>query len=431
MKKLLLLAGAVAVIASPTGRAQSWTACGVTAVVNNESMGGFAVHNGALYASNYSNRLMKSADGGQSWGQLPLDGVDGQITHIVSAGERLYIATFVATYANGAVFYTTDDGQHWTVDTTDVPNHVFGTGKAFVRNMHYWDGHLMATFDMTDAYLIKPAGDGPWVQNSHLAQRDPADYDSNGDTLFVVSDKLYYTTDHGATWTEPANSGLPNWFAATRLRVAGDRLYLVGKVVTGAFKDSLYYSDDRGENWQNTKLSEYIGTPAIGVYQTVTALYGSGNRVWVALTNDEKNTTPEILYSGDGGTTFTRNIDGLPEDPFGTIAVQKFVRDNGTLYALLNFRDVYKQSIETGTTVQETAAGEDVRLYPHPVADRLGIHGADEGTFSHIAVYDLCGRPVLRREYSGTLDVSALPAGIWLLELSGRHGTVRKTFVRQ
>jgi len=71
---------------------------------------------------------------------------------------------------------------------------------------------------------------------------------------------------------------------------------------------------------------------------------------------------------------------------------------------------------------------EEVNIYPNPTVGELKIES--EVQFSIIKVYDVAGQTVLSQAFTNTLDLAALPNGIYAVELRGEKGIYRTKIVK-
>ncbi len=79
------------------------------------------------------------------------------------------------------------------------------------------------------------------------------------------------------------------------------------------------------------------------------------------------------------------------------------------------------------------ANGPDITVYPNPASDRIFIRAAGYPLL-RIRLFDLQGRSVCEQEQEcEILDVSALPEGLYILQLTVADGRVvsRKVVIRR
>lgn len=79
----------------------------------------------------------------------------------------------------------------------------------------------------------------------------------------------------------------------------------------------------------------------------------------------------------------------------------------------------------------ETAGTGEVRrtnmtLYPNPVSHTLNITATSDLTENFTTIYDITGRQVFNEKFSGAVNVSALPSGVYIVKI----GEVSRKFVK-
>ncbi|MEM9819627.1 MAG: T9SS type A sorting domain-containing protein [Bacteroidota bacterium] len=388
-----------------------WTPLNFSASLNFphlEVMGDLVEHQGSLYASSASNTLLKSSDGGNTWAPCTTHSFWGTIDFLVATPNQL-IAAARSLSSTGTLWTSSDGGNTWLLDTLGMPNHIFfADSKAFVHEIHYFDGHLVATFDNADAYFIKKLDDPAWQKNEYLAANDPEAYAVYQEQTLLVAGgfSFYYSNDQGSSWIEPANNGLPNWFVGQQLATNGEQIYIAGAV--SPFGDQqLLVSNNMGEDWTSIDLSAILDSG-----QKIRQLDAFDQRLFVSLDNDLTNSSPELFYSDDQGESFVNHNGGLAVDEFGTDYIKKIIRYQNSLYALGNFRDIYRQDFTSSVSTLATSL-PSLKVYPNPCRDLLFVEFTEVNP-SSFQVFNQVGQSVGTHSKS-PIDVSPLPAGRYYL----------------
>ena len=120
-------------------------------------------------------------------------------------------------------------------------------------------------------------------------------------------------------------------------------------------------------------------------------------------------------YSDVNGLTLSYCSDSDNPNPFD-------LGSFGGSKEILNQRANTKLVFDYTLGAEENGA-EVLTVYPNPVSDVLHIDGADGET---VSVFDATGRLVMREAYSGRLDVSGLPKGVYAVGV----GTRKLRFVK-
>gem|GEM_PF-4969949 len=84
----------------------------------------------------------------------------------------------------------------------------------------------------------------------------------------------------------------------------------------------------------------------------------------------------------------------------------------------------------SGTSVQNLVV-LPLQLYPNPATDVLNLRLEDGGSEATYVITDLQGRELLSGRYEGSLDVSALPAGMYVTSLRQGSRFYRGKFVKR
>lgn len=334
--------------------------------------------NGALYSADGKlflwdgeHKMHRSTDNGASWvdiGEtgLPVAGANPHISRMSYANGRLYAGLNYGT-GNGLPAYTTNDGESWVLDTVGAQKHALGwEGYAVVSDLHAWAGHLFVKWDAPDAFDIK-SFDGTYQRNAFLAHHDPQGVTSKGNTLFISSDKLYYTTDFGVTWVTPANNG---YRSGGQLLVDDERIYMLAS--------DLYYTDDDGENWTRIDMSSITSKPALLGSQSITAYFAKGENIVIGA-NSEKwyNSRLNLWSSTDLGLTWVPDSNGTNPHYYATVAGLSYHSD-GSLFAVSTLQSTYNRKFDDGA-----GSGPGIVGTPKIVSPQTGsVVSSDVVTFN-------------------------------------------------
>lgn len=404
---------------------QSWEATNLTQY-NYLSISTLENHNNSLYALVFNgfgaNPYQWGAEG-NSWASTSFQGVSETPAFLKSAGSRLYMGANALGYS--MLYVSNDDGVHFSPDDDGLP--AFMNGIASLYGIQYFEGKVVANLG-SNGYWIKDTTETTWKQidtsTSLNGGTDPVCF-SQG-KLYAYDNAgayaLYRSDNFGTSWQQ-VTANLPDYFSA-HLLVANPltgRLYLAGGKTDGS-QYGIYYSDDRGTTWTKADLSAFISTNVNGGQQKVTALFAKGENIFVALENNAANTTPDILSSMTGITNLKYDTLGLIVDPAGTIQGAHFVEFGDKIALALNVRDVYLKSLSTTTTFAKMSQLETTLAYPNPVRDRLLIRLNNLPENSIATICDLNGRQLLNRRISGSINVSMLRKGTYILSVRDERG---------
>ncbi|MFZ1731406.1 MAG: choice-of-anchor D domain-containing protein [Bacteroidota bacterium] len=270
----------------------------------------FISHGGALFAGNASPHVMRSTDGGLTWTETSSEN-GSQVFNFISKGSALYAGSLWS-----GIWRTTDLGQTWEERNTGLPLNrsmtFFRTGSAFVVGMPggglyrstddggNWtdisaaipDGEVRAACEHAGAVYVYIVGFGIYKSTNQGITWNPTAASgvysglySDGTRLYAIaSDRLWFTDDGGASWTDRAL--MPNSQSGLCLIKSGGRL-LIGHDATGVTA-----STDEGLTWAASSR----GLSA----SRVTAVLKSGQNLFAGSASDG------LHRSTDGGTQWTK-----------------------------------------------------------------------------------------------------------------------------
>jgi photosystem II stability/assembly factor-like uncharacterized protein len=226
-----------------------------------------------LWATGSQGTILRSADGGQTWTPVHIEGaknldfrgvqtLDGKVVYLMSSGEG----------EQSRIHKSADGGETWKMQYTDKRKGFFLDALVCV------DGnHCFALSDPVDGkFLLLATSDGEhWKElpREHMPdalQQEGAFAASNSALLLFGKEEIYFATggaaarvfhspDLGQTWTvneTPVLSGKPSQGIFSVVR-AGDTVVAVGgDYAEPARKEKCAaYSPDQGKTW---KLAEEL-----------------------------------------------------------------------------------------------------------------------------------------------------------------------------
>lgn len=95
------------------------------------------------------------------------------------------------------------------------------------------------------------------------------------------------------------------------------------------------------------------------------------------------------------------------------LGTQKRTYDKPLLYATPEYCNLFP------VAVPEVEVKKEIEIYPNPASDYVKVSGSFDG--SKYVVRGITGQVLLRGNCNGELDISALPAGIYLLQIMNRE----------
>ena len=368
---------------------------------------------GTLFLGTFNAGLHRSDDDGAAWEPT---GVGGQTKDFHAHHGDLFVTVdFEGPYRS------TDGGANWTLVNSGLPTADF-------PNFPSIGSHGDALFVGTNTGLYRSDDAGTsWqpVDAPDLNGESILDIVSDGTSLFVAADRLYRSTDGGATFSvalDAAPINVPNALAVS------------GSYVLAAAEYAVYRSGDGGETWTSSDAGfeppfpRPYGLAAVGG-SVLTVSIRVGEAVGYFY-HAELGDLQFVDGSGMQGKTFARVIGVGGAYVYTAIGTQVW------RHALSDF------GISTAVEDDDTSA-EAMRLDGHPNP----FHGTAALTLAldrpqpvRAEVLDVLGRRVAvlhdgalaAGTHTLALDGAGLPVGVYVVRVQGERATrtQRLTLVR-
>jgi photosystem II stability/assembly factor-like uncharacterized protein len=148
-----------------------------------------------------------------------------------------------------------------------------------------------------------------------------------------------------------------------------------------------------------------------------------GNDVWAV---GNIGTTGLILHRDQNGNWAHQVLGQILDIMQGVDAV-----DEHTVYAVGTNKTFMKYTQLSGIENKELFSG--INIYPNPALNNLNIECPQIQNFN-VTLFNLLGEQVMQRELKGTkepIDISTLPAGMYIVKVSGEDWTVQKKLIKE
>jgi photosystem II stability/assembly factor-like uncharacterized protein len=356
MKRLLALLS----LLFPLAAHADWQDGGLDQTGNVSGNGDMISVGNTLIFNNGERGIVRSTDGGATWQDAEENATSGWISRFAASNGKIWAARSFGT-GQGMLYVSTDDGLTWLPDTVGSQPHALGWGGyAVISDMYAWDGHLFIKWDAPDAYDIR-LPNGTYTRPAFLKDHDPHSVASIGDTLFVISDKLHYTTDFGATWKTAASEGFR---PGTMLQVDGERLYMMASEGFNQ-PNHFFYSDDRGESWQKIDVSSMTGRQGtLGMTNALAYFVKGPNMFLGTMALQYFGTRPNVFKSSDGGVTWQADTNGLGVPYYSSVVAFRYHSD-GKIWVVPGLDNIYYQKLDDGAgSGGQTLAGSAKLVSP-------------------------------------------------------------------
>lgn len=212
----------------------TWTEVG--GIGSNTTSYFFDQTNGRLYATTQSANLVMSTDNGVTWSDAGVVSArDSEFSFVHARGETILVGY---NQSGGMTHLSTDGGSTWTELDRTQPKGGFiaANGDLYVaQNVNVsLVSPSTALFRSQDGgqtwtRLFAAPGRGFQGRGTPLRTRMSI-YASGSSILFTANDKVFVSTDDGATWEDKSEGITPddvNLTAAVQFMISGDTAYLV------------------------------------------------------------------------------------------------------------------------------------------------------------------------------------------------------------
>lgn len=347
------------------------------------------------------------------------------------------------TYRSLRVFLSHDDGATWasagilgTSSTDDFA--VLGDTLVFTTaSEDFLDGSGFGP----QRVLWSADGGASWVSEfvaTNLLGRYQAQFTRG---LFVDRGALYTTTELGLF---RARSGAREWVRVTDgaigegggIRVWDHAVQNGTAYVTNSFGCGTYlpgvYRRRAGETgWTRLDVEVLLGGFREAACSPFFGFDAAGDTLVRSFQMPSGFELPGVPLSDDGGDTWRYEGTGLPRVPSGGVSVGEVFSANGTLFLTAGDGQsygLYRLARRGAVATEAVPEVRGVRLWPNPARQALSFSAGEPTTAS---ILDVTGRvvagPFEIRDVE-TLDVSAWPAGVYVLRIGGE--TRRFTVLR-
>lgn len=434
-----------------------------------------------LYVLTSDSTLHISIDRGLSWKHLSLDiVVPSSVCHneaqqrilIGSAGHGVYVSedtlihwipfsdslnnSYVFSFCQGisgdlycgtdiSIYKSSDLGATW--EKTGFPLIPDNIISRIITNTQ---GDLFAA--TTNVGIFRSTDGGMSWQNIDTGLNHVQVWDMEvgpQGALFAtdVTYGFFKSTDNGAHWSQPGSTQLPQSLYAVGVTKTG--ALLVGENVTS---DTLYRSADGGSTWQSIEIPGDRIMDFVTMPDSTLLAYSWLN---VYRSEDDGLQWQQVYYDGFDEVVSDKNniLYGLSRGLGQSGLFVSF--DHGTHWDQINYPLLYSNAsclmidnsnkLFAGTwgngvyyadsiPVSAVLSGETetsgFEIFPNPATDALNIMTQQR---MEIDLTDLSGRILVHlaaEDGPRRIDLSAFPAGVYLVRASGESGVSVKRFIR-
>lgn len=369
------------------------------------------------YIGGNDSLLLKTTDGGKTWTELSYSGVTffpmGE--HIVNLKFTSETTGYMCVGPYTGTYKTEDGGLTWTEIT-------FTGNMCYNQGLYFWDN---------DNGIIGGSG---CFQGEHIEQYNAGTLSastintSSLDATNIVIDidfldadyglavsksRFLRTTDGGSSW-DTIPSGTPNFL--TSVQIINDTLAYAGYLDTLTAGYGVLMSTDSGMTWtEDLSMATFFYPDYYDV--------GKNNSGYIYVAAGEDFGNQGLIFENKGSswnyTTVDHQLRAI--DHYGDSTVF-MVGDSG--YVVTN--------VDPATLSVESFEEEiSIEIFPNPASDQLSIkHDLSKPLTA--AVYDLSGKRILDpMAVNGTINISALKPGMYVLKVQTGDQTITKKFMKE
>ena len=364
------------------------------------------------------------------------------------------------TAADSISFYykvsseTNYDKFHFFIDSTEM---LVSSGDVAWTRAAYpvAAGAHTFSFTYTKDYTVSSGSDRAWVDNvalPHSAQE--ATFRS--DTVCVGQS---YSVGN-----QTINTSAPGTGSAIATLTDGTML-LVDYTIVGTMREDVYDTACSSYTWfgntytASTEATHTINSAGacdstitlhltiLGTVDNVETVQACDSMYWNGTVLTESGSYTDTIYGADGCDTVTRLQLTVNHSAYDTLSIHTEALNFVWFDSAYSATGIYTHVLSTAQGCDSTLIliltfGDDpvpgtegiddleaagLTLYPNPTAGQLSLGF----TVSEVVVYDMLGHELLRRSYVNTLDLSALPQGVYMLRLTLPGATATRRVVKQ
>ncbi len=319
------------------------------------------------------------------------------------AADKILVAMGSGTYSDGIYTFDLNSQNFGIVEWMILPAFLY-----FDENTSTW------WCGSSNGGMMKSTDGETWTAVAHFAGRKLACMDSWGPHL-VVSEtdsdwRVHHSTDGGNTWEMTAEQ---QHFTDIRFDSQGN---LCAIFPGNSYSSGIYGSENYGQSWMVMQYCPELSTVGFDSFDRIFA--GWEQQGGLAF-YDPEAPGPGFFYINENLPNL--NLNNIQVNPVMS-APALFVCTDGGVYFSLDY---------TGTG--ETAAvAPEILISPNPADYCISIRSTLK--IDKLQLRDISGKNIRRWDFCNKdvqLDVSQLPAGIWLLTIdTGTSSTTRKIVVR-
>ncbi len=366
------------------------------------------------------------------WQQTSLNSSD--VLCFATKGDTTFAGT------TDGMYLSSNNGNTWVAVNTGLTHDT--VGALAISGIH-----IFAGTENGGVYLSSNNG-GLWTAvNTGLPSRTSIlALDIKMDTVFAgtYGSGVYLSLNNGSSW-DSVNTGLPSNSYAYALAIKGDTIF------AGIYGIGAFISSNNGSSW--------VADDA-GLTSNISCFNISGNNIFaggdqgvflssihVPLWTDESNGIPSnpnvtslaingnYIFAGtDGGGVFMSSNYGSNWAAWNAGFTDTYIMSlaiSGTnIYAGTGMNGVWKRSL-SGLGIEEINNASNIKVYPNPTSNNLIIEFPLEAIIEITNIQGQLVKTIAATGNKTNIDVSALPSGVYVVQVKSEKVYKVGKFVKE
>ncbi len=411
--------------------AQAWERVQLCPLTSNNSMLGGICFGDTCIVAEGSGFFFNTNNFFQSYS---VDSMHQGITLQAFSFPTRRVGFVTSTHAQGGILTTIDGGQTWN----ELNNGIYPTSPGdvlYFRNQdtgyvayssylgrfrHTWNGGLLwsnppiLNLECRSILRIQFTNDSTgYLLCSEGSDPSNAGYDYH----------LYKSEDYGITWNDYKLFSFPEYrwsFVDFDFLDDSTVILVADKTIFKSTDGGLSYNTVMASNYNTDYLSRHISSIAFVSHNTGFAAFEAS-----------------VYKTNDAGSTWIRTNFGFDSVDIGNSIMFITATSSNRIVVGCQKGNIYKTETGGGvwSDVKDVKAENALSLYPNPTNDKLHCSVTHVALNSTIQITTIEGKVILTgipvTQPNFEIDVSALPAGIYFLQLSDERQRVVRKFVKQ
>ncbi len=416
----MAMAKGVCAISTDNGQNFSLFSSPIVAINQNPTLNNLKVWNSniayAEFSTPYEGCLVKTIDGGLTWKKLlKQNGQDFRGSAYTLRG----IDTFF--YASGGdIYYTTNAGF------TNSQLFQYGFTPHQIKKIEFIDANNAVAYAYGFTVFSKNAGQTWTSKNSNISEPIDAAFPSVNAWYILAGAKVYKSTDTGSTWMDVSRNMILN-LGGTK---CNSGLYFINELVGFVYgcDGRMYKTIDGASTWTDiganlpTNIS-YNDFAAMSFKSNLIG-YVSDPGTGIAITLDGGNTWAAHGKVQGAGATKIEFVDGNTGAMIGSPGYANYVKYFGPQN--FNIDTIY---IGQFSGVNQTKNVQQINVFPNPSSNYISVNSEFEN--KNFYLYNLLGDKMLEGKVENTINISTLPAGLYIIVVDSGSKMYRSKFYKE